>query len=49
MLKFHEIEKVVIAELTDEKIVISEVQDALDMMGECGLKNCNRIIIKDKI
>ncbi|MGA2408480.1 MAG: DUF4180 domain-containing protein [Bacteroidales bacterium] len=48
MLKFHEIEKVVIAELTDEKIVISEVQDALDMMGECGLKNCNRIIIKEQ-
>jgi hypothetical protein len=39
MLKFHEIEKVVVAEMTDKKIVISEVQHAFDIMGECGLIN----------
>jgi hypothetical protein len=48
MLKFHEIEKVVVAELTDKEIIISEVKDALDIMGECGMKNCNRIIIREQ-
>jgi hypothetical protein len=45
MLKFHLIEENTVAELTDTNIKISEVQDVLDLMGDCGSNNCNMIII----
>ena len=48
MLKFREIGKVVVAELTDEKAVLSEVQEVLDLMGDCGFNGCNRIILKEE-
>jgi hypothetical protein len=37
----------VIAELTDDKFVISKVQDALDLICDLGAFDCNRIIIKE--
>jgi hypothetical protein len=37
-----------IAELIDEDFTINETQDALDLIGELGSHNCNRIIIKEK-
>ena len=37
-----------IAELIDENSVISEVQDMLDIIGECGFNSCNRIILKEE-
>jgi hypothetical protein len=48
MLKFRGIGKVVVAELTDEKSVLSEVQDILDLMGDCRFNGCNRIILKEE-
>jgi hypothetical protein len=47
MIKFHTTKyNSVIAELTDDKFIIKEVQDALDLIGELGDHNCNRIIIR---
>ena len=48
MFKFHEIEKKVIAELTDENFVISDVQDAVDLMGNVSFSGYSRIIIREK-
>ncbi|MCX6254489.1 MAG: DUF4180 domain-containing protein [Bacteroidia bacterium] len=48
MLKFHKIENIVIAELTDERFIISQTQDALDLIGDSGSNNCNRIIIRER-
>jgi hypothetical protein len=42
MLKFHKIENIVIAEVTDERFIISQTQDALDLMGDSGSNNCNK-------
>jgi Domain of unknown function (DUF4180) len=47
MIKYRKIEEVIIAELIDDSLIISHVQDALDMIGECGMKNCNRITIRE--
>ena len=35
MLNFREIENVVVAELADEDLLINEVQEMLDLMGDC--------------
>jgi hypothetical protein len=48
MIKYHKIEEVIISELIDDSLIISHVQDALDIMGECGMKDCNRIIIREQ-
>jgi hypothetical protein len=48
MLTFFEQDKTVIAEVTDSNQVVTEVQDALDLMGDSGFNNCNRIIIKEQ-
>jgi hypothetical protein len=48
MLKFCKIEGVVIAELTDENLRIAQVQDFLDMMGDSGYNNCDRLIIREQ-
>ena len=37
-----------IAELTDEKYLINETQDAIDLIGNLGSFECNRIIIHQK-
>jgi len=49
MIKYHNLtseEK--IAELDDDKIIISQVQDILDIMADAGASGCNRIIIREK-
>lgn len=38
----------VIDELTDESFIISQTQDALDLMGDLGSNNCNWIIIRER-
>jgi hypothetical protein len=48
MLKFREIGNVIVAELADENIVITEVQDMLDLMGDAGFNNCNRMVLKEQ-
>ena len=48
MLKYSKIGNVIIAELKDENSVIQEVQDMLDIMGDCGFNGCNRIILKEE-
>jgi hypothetical protein len=47
MFKFHEIEKTIIAELTDENFIISCVQDAVDLLGNATYYGCSRIIISE--
>lgn len=48
MLKYFEIENTVIAELTDEKFIISQPQDILDLIGDSVSYNCNRLIIREQ-
>jgi Domain of unknown function (DUF4180) len=48
MLTYRKIENITVAELTDEKQVISEVQGMLDLMGDSGANDCNRIILKEQ-
>jgi hypothetical protein len=48
MLKFHKTESIEYAELTDEKLVLSEVQDMLDIMGDCGANGCYILIMKEE-
>lgn len=48
MFKFHQNADVLIAELCDEKIIISTTQDALDLFGELIPTDCNRIIIAER-
>lgn len=38
----------IIAELTDDDLIISQAQDILDLMAETGSNNCNRIIIMER-
>jgi hypothetical protein len=45
MIKFHEINDTVIAELNDDNLIISQTQDILDLFGDLVYKNCNRMII----
>jgi hypothetical protein len=48
MIKYHYTEnKKIIAELIDVNFVISQIQDALDLMGKIGSHDCNRIIIHE--
>jgi hypothetical protein len=48
MLIFHRTANIELAELSDEKLILSEVQDVLDLMGDCGLNDCHRMIIKEE-
>ena len=45
MLKFHTINDITIAELTDKNFIINEVQDALDLMADVSHQGCNRLIV----
>jgi len=48
MIKFHTSGDIpVIAELTDKEYIIAEVQDVLDLIGNLGTYDCNRIIIDE--
>jgi len=49
MFKFYKLENMVIAELTDENFIISQTQDALDLLGDSGSNNCNRIFFLDNL
>lgn len=48
MLKYFEIENTVIAELIDEKFIISQPQDILDLIGDSVSYNCNRLMIREQ-
>jgi len=48
MLKYFEIENTVIAELTDEKFIISQPQDILDLIGDSVSYNCSRLMIREQ-
>jgi hypothetical protein len=48
MIKYYEIENKVIAELTDENLIITQPQDFLDLVGDSVSQNCNRLIIREK-
>ena len=48
MFRFHEINNIIIAELTDESFIISQTQDALDIMGEAWIYPCSMIIVPVK-
>jgi len=48
MLNFRTIENVVVAELADENLLITEVQEMLDLMGDCGANDCYSIILNER-
>lgn len=48
MLKFHKTDNLEYAELTDEKLVLSDVQDVLDIIGDCGANGCYILIVKEE-
>jgi hypothetical protein len=45
MIKYHNIENIVIAELIDYNLVLSQAQDFLDLIGDSVSNNCSRLII----
>jgi len=48
MIKYHRtLNSLVIAELTSDNFIITKVQDALDLISDLGINDCNRIIIKE--
>jgi hypothetical protein len=48
MIKYHRaLNSLVIAELTSDNFIITQVQDALDLISDLGINDCNRIIIKE--
>ena len=48
MLKYFEVENTVIAELIDEKFIISQPQDILDLIGDSVSYNCSRLMIREQ-
>lgn len=49
MIKYHKsANNNLIAELTDIDYVISGVQEALDLIGDIGLSDCSRLIIREE-
>jgi hypothetical protein len=47
-IEISQVNGVEIAEIISEEVLISEVQDALDIMGECSFMGSNRIIVNKK-
>jgi len=47
MIKFHDISGTQIAEVTDADFIISNVQDAVDLLGDLYFNNCSRIILHE--
>lgn len=48
MIKYHiTANEIIIGELSDLNLIISEVQDILDIIGDIGTNNCNRLIIDE--
>jgi hypothetical protein len=49
MITYHRtLNDTVIAELTDNKFIITQAQDILDIIGDLVSKDCSRIIIHDR-
>lgn len=48
MLKYKENGDAIIAELSDANIVITDVQEMLDLMGDAGAAGCNSMIIREQ-
>jgi hypothetical protein len=48
MLKYQIIENVVVAELIENDIIISDAQDFLDLAGDSVSNNCSRIIMNER-
>jgi hypothetical protein len=48
MFKFHTINDITVAELTDKNFIINKVQDALDLMADVSYNGCNRLIVYEK-
>ena len=44
-IEIHNINGTAIAEVISEKCVINEVQDALDLMADCGYQGASKIIV----
>lgn len=47
MIKFHDLNGLTIAEVTDDRFQIASVQDAVDLLGDLYFNNCSRIILKE--
>jgi hypothetical protein len=45
MVLYREINKIKIAFPSEENFIISCTQDAVDLLGEAGSENCNKIIL----
>jgi hypothetical protein len=49
MIKYHKtINNILIAELMDDELIITQTQEILDLIGDLVSYNCNRIIIHEK-
>lgn len=49
MIKYHQVaDNTHIAEITDDKVIISETQDMVDILGEVVFSNCTRIILHEE-
>lgn len=48
MFKIHNKNGKIIAELTDENIIIREAQDALDLIADLGSQGHSKMIIYEK-
>ena len=48
MLEFHKTGNIIIAELLDEHYLISQAQDAIDLMSDMVAENCTRLIIREE-
>jgi hypothetical protein len=47
MIKYHDPDGSRIAEFTGNGILLSSVQDAVDLLGELSFDNCSAVIIRD--
>lgn len=47
MLKFHDLDGIRIAEVTNNGFLISSVQDAVDLLGELSFDNCSTVILRE--
>ncbi len=47
MIKFHNPDGYKIAEETSDSLIISSVDDAVDMLGNLSFENCNAVILKE--
>lgn len=47
MFKIHEITNSAIAELIDENLQISSIQDTLDLFGELIPYNCSKLVLRE--